>query len=267
MTLGLTHDALRVAYLAGQVEWPEIDGLSLEDFCQHLQRLGTCSNDLERHGSDIFLALACGRGDPEAIRALSSRHLQTLDDYLARSGFDGDTRQDILQQALMHLCTGESPRILTYAGRAALASWLRVAVHRFALQMVRQNGNVAARELSLDALVGPDVDVETRVTIEEARPRFQLAMQQALTDLDDRERTLLRLCFLDGLSIDAIGAMYGVHRATAARWLQNIRRQLFVRVQSTLQSELGLRDSEFESLAFLIQTGIHLSLRRVLGAA
>lgn len=265
--MGHTQDAVRLAYLTSQLEYPEIERVSLEDFARHLQDLATPASDLERHASDVFLALACGKGDPEAVRALSSRYFQTLHEYLARSGFDEATRDDVLQQAMLHLCAGESPRILSYAGRAALGSWLRVAVHRFALQVARQAGNDATRDGALGALIGSDVDLETRVTIEEARPQFQLAMQQALTGLEERERTLLRLCFLDGLSIDAIGAMYGVHRATAARWLQSIRRQLFVRVQVSLQAELGLRESEFESLAFLIQSGIHLSLRRVLGAA
>jgi RNA polymerase sigma-70 factor (ECF subfamily) len=265
--LGLTQDVVRVAYLTGQLEYPGLERTSLEDFAKHLEHLETSAADLERHAADIFLALACGRGDPVAVRTLSSRYLQTLDEYLMRSCFDSATRQDVLQQAMMHLCAGESPRILTYAGRAALGSWLRVAVHRFALQLARQVGSDATSEQALGDLIGSEVDLETRVTVEEARPRFQLAMQRALGELDDRARTLLRLCFLDGLSIDAIGAMYGVHRATAARWLQSIRRQLFAHVRSSLQAELGLRDSEFESLAFLIQSGIQLSLRRVLGAA
>ncbi|HEY5958458.1 MAG TPA: sigma-70 family RNA polymerase sigma factor [Polyangiaceae bacterium] len=260
-------DASRRAYLTGQLEWPEIHPPSLDAFDRHLRSLQLTALDLERHAADVFLALACGQGDPEALLALSTRYFPPIDGYLVRSGFDRTTCKDVFQQALLHLCTGEAPRILTYGGRASLASWLRIAVHRFALQLVRQSDAHVANDLSIEMLTAGDIDVESRVTIEKARPRFELALQRALTELGDRERTLLRLCFLDGLSIDDIGTLYRVHRATAARWIQSIRQDLFERVQASLQLELGLRNSEFKSLAILLQSGIHLSLRRVLGIA
>jgi RNA polymerase sigma-70 factor (ECF subfamily) len=50
-------------------------------------------------------------------------------------------------------------------------------------------------------------------------PPLQAAFEQALADLGDRDRTALRMHLVDGLSIDQIGKIFGVHRSTAARWL------------------------------------------------
>ena len=41
---------------------------------------------------------------------------------------------------------------------------------------------------------------------------------EAFAALESRERNLLRYALGDGLSVDAIGTLYRVHRATAARW-------------------------------------------------
>lgn len=257
------------SYIAGQFEWPELTHVSFQDFASHVEALRMTSDNVERNGADVYLALACGKAHPRALEMLQRKYFPALDDYLARMGFEAVTRQDVFQQVVLHLCTGDSPRILTYAGRAALGSWLRVATFRCAVNMANVGGIpwTAEREVTLSQLVSPDIDPETQATIEKARPLFQSALQRVMTELKDRDKTLLRLCFLDGLSIDGIGTLYGVHRATAARWICEIRRRIFQGVESVLVGEFGLRASEFHSLAFLVRSEIQLSLDRVLGAA
>ena len=262
-------DIIQRSYLAGQLKWPELANLTFEDFARHVQVLQVSEFNLERHGEELYLALACGMSDPEGIRVLQGTFFPTLDEYLTRSGFDAPARQDVFQQLLLHLCSGEEPRILTYAGRAALGSWLRVATHRFALNLGHRDQLHAKREfdVTLNQLVSPAVNPEIQGTIDQARPLFQKALQKVMDTLKDRDRTLLRLCYLDGLSIDGIGTLYGVHRATAARWICDIRSSILKEIKSTLIQDFGLRASEFESLAFLVHSNLHLSLRRVLGAA
>src|SRR5262249_43055522 len=52
---------------------------------------------------------------------------------------------------------------------------------------------------------------------------FRAALSEAIAGLASRERNLLRHGFADALSIDQIGALYGVHRSTAARWIHAAR--------------------------------------------
>jgi RNA polymerase sigma-70 factor (ECF subfamily) len=229
--------------------------------------LETSERDLERHGADLYLALACGMADPEALRMLERSFFPCLDEYLARSGFDAAARQDVFQQVLLHLCAGPSPRILTYAGRAALGSWLRVTVLRFALNLRCATPRRHASDVGLELLFAEGADPERQIAVQKARPLFQMALEGAIGNLADRDRTLLRLCFWDGLTIDIIGGMYGVHRATAARWIADIRRRILQDVQSFVARDSGLHASEFDSLARLVRSELHLSLGRAFGAA
>lgn len=263
------RDVIEKAYAAGRWDWPDFKRPQLSDYACHVQELRTSAKDLERYGSDLYLALGSGMGDPQALRALREKHFPALEDVMARSGFGEVERQDVLQQTMLYLCAGEAPRMLTYAARASLASWLRITTLRFAINMRPRKGpgQVGSSDLALERAVVNEHDPELQVAIEHARPAFQTALQASIGALPERDKTLLRLCFLDGLTIDAIGSMYGVHRATAARWISEIRRGILSDVRSKLSRELGLGASEFESLAFLIRSQLQLSLIRVFGAA
>jgi len=262
-------DTIQRSYRSGQLRWPKFANLTLESFVRHVQTLQVTESDLDLHGEELYLALACGMTDPAAVRTLQNCYFPALDEYLTRSGFDGPFRQDVFQQLLLHLCAGDSPRILTYAGRAALTSWLRVATHRFALNLGQSSQLQGKRvsEVTLSHLMSPDINPEIQGAIDKAKPLFQAALRKAMDELKDRDRTLLRLCYLDGLSIDGIGTLYGVHRATAARWICDIRNNILEEVKSSLVEDFGLHASEFESLAFLVHSELQLSLMRVLGAA
>ena len=48
------------------------------------------------------------------------------------------------------------------------------------------------------------------------------AFAKAIAGLDARERGLLRLHVVHGLSATAIAGVFGVHRATAKRWLAEL---------------------------------------------
>jgi len=262
-------DYIEVAYLTGKSEWPGLIGPTLQQYRDHVRRLQTLRSDLERHAGDLYLALACGVAGTEALRALERHYFPSLGAPLKRLGFDEGTCGEVIQQVMVHLCTGPHPRILTYAGRASLASWLRVTTLRFGIQLAARTRACFAlgSELSLDALVPAETNPEIAMAIERARPQFQTALRTTLDALPERDRTLLRLCFLDGLTIDRIGSMYGVHRATAARWIAGIRKRILESVRAIVMRDSGLGASEFESLALLVRSELQVSLRRVLGTA
>ncbi len=256
------------AFAAGRWQWPELRKPAWAEFSQHVVRVKPTAKELEHHGADLYLALGCGLGDARAVCLLQSRYFPALQTTLARSGFDSTVREDVLQQTLLHLCAGENPRLLTYAAKATLASWLTVATVRFALNMrPRKERTFGGTPLELERLVGAEDSPEIQLAVEKARPAFQAALQNAIGALPERDRTLLRLYFLDRLTIDDMGSMYGVHRATAARWISEIRKGILHQIQSRLSRELGLGSSEFDSLAFLIRSQLQLSLIRVFGAA
>ncbi len=80
--------------------------------------------------------------------------------------------------------------------------------------------------------------------------------------LSPGERNLLRQHFSDGLTVDEIGALHGVHRATAARRVAKARSQLFAGTRRTLMDNLGLNRSELDSVMRMIESNVHVSVQR-----
>lgn len=58
------------------------------------------------------------------------------------------------------------------------------------------------------------------------------------------------------MSLDEMARVWAVHRATIARWLQAARRGLLVSVREGLQLEVGLSESEVDSVINLIRSGV-----------
>ena len=67
------------------------------------------------------------------------------------------------------------------------------------------------------------------------------------------------MSYLEGASIDALGALYKVHRATAARWLGRAREQLLSNTRGALSEQLGLADDELSSVMRLIHSRLEVS--------
>lgn len=70
------------------------------------------------------------------------------------------------------------------------------------------------------------------------------SFQCAVTARSDKDRTVLRLHVIDGLSIDVIGVVYDVHRATVALWLVRIRDELHDRTRRELMARVRIADAE-----------------------
>ena len=98
------------------------------------------------------------------------------------------------------------------------------------------------------------------------RPRMiKEAFTATLASLTTDERNVIRMHYLDGLSIDDIGTAYGVHRATAARWIQNARARILEETERRLRDRLHGTPSEIASVIGLVQGAFEASVSRLLG--
>jgi RNA polymerase sigma-70 factor (ECF subfamily) len=97
------------------------------------------------------------------------------------------------------------------------------------------------------------------------RARYGSALQEALSRaiarLSVQERNVLRMHVVGSCTIDQIGRAYGVHRATAARWLERTR----AKIHRAAHGELCVRypevtESQFQSLARALGADLELSL-------
>ena len=98
----------------------------------------------------------------------------------------------------------------------------------------------------------------------EYRGEFAGALREAISDLSTEDRMLLRQQIVDRLSIDEVGAAFGVHRATAARWLARARASLVAATHVRLADRLNLPVDQIESVIRLVSSQLDASVVRML---
>lgn len=222
------------------------------------------------HAADLALACASLRGDRAALQSLEDRYLCRLAGELRRSGLPADVIEDGLQACRERLLVGSparAPRLADYNGTSPLWSWLRVVALREALQILRKGRRETSLPAAILDVVAPESDPELACLKQTLRAAFRDAFARAVASLSAQERSVLRQHFVYGLTIDQIGALHEVHRATAARWLQRIRDLLLVRTREDLIGRLRLSDTEFEGVLSLVRSQLDLSSHRHLGAS
>jgi RNA polymerase sigma-70 factor (ECF subfamily) len=171
----------------------------------------------------------------------------------------------LAEKLLVAGADGRVPAIADYGGRAPLSAWLRVAAIRAALNLRRGKANQVEpdHDRELAGLAGAD-DVALDAIRARYRPAFEAALARALAELPVRDRTLLRLRWIEGVGLEQLATMYGVHRATVTRWLADCRAQLAERARAILADELGATSRELDSLAELVRSQLHISVVRLL---
>jgi len=91
-----------------------------------------------------------------------------------------------------------------------------------------------------------------------------LPIEDAAAGMSARDRALLRLHLVERASIDDVAAVYRVHRATAARWIQTARETLTSHTRKNFLAGADLDTHDEAGLASLVESQLTLSLSRIL---
>jgi len=204
-------------------------------------------------------------GSASAIAVFEARYAPEITGALRRS-FDLGLAQDAelrMRERLFLVEDSEAQRLASYSGRGDLRTWLRAAAVRMAIDVMRARREVPVTPQSL-ADIGDLADPMLASLKQRYRDEFRDAFGEAARALTDRERTLLRYRFLDGLSIDEIGTLYRVHRATVARWIATIREGLFEATRVGLMARLRISDTEADSVLRLIDSHLDISIETIM---
>jgi RNA polymerase sigma-70 factor (ECF subfamily) len=220
------------------------------------------------HVSDLYLACACAQGLPAAHVALDSRLLSKVDAAVTRLTGPGDAVAEVrqlLRERLLSSEDGKPPRIISYQGTGPLVAWLRAAAVRTALNSRRSARRRAhAEEEALAEGPMASGDLELDYLRQRHRADFQTALAEALAALPSRERTVLRLHFVEGLSLERIGAMYQTHKSTVSRWLARAREDVLIDVRRRLAEQLQLSSEELQSLLRAMRSQLDASISSLL---
>lgn len=235
---------------------------------RHLASFPDLADALTRvRTADLYLALAAAQGNSAAVAMLK----KTFEPDLAKTLHQhrADVREEIIQDLWTRVLTvapGQSEaRIAGYAGVGPLGAWLAATATRLALNRVTASRD----ETSLDEAVLNDSDpsleaLDLQLARAQFRDRFREAFGAALAMLAPDERNLLRLHYLDGLSIDVLATMQAMHRSTVARRLARLRQALSEQTRTLLRTTFQISADTFESLAKFIDSKFEVSLNEAL---
>jgi RNA polymerase sigma-70 factor (ECF subfamily) len=257
--------------LAARKQWPA-EWLTDESFATYLgERLPADGDPLaalrEMRAEDLYLAAACSKSLPAALSELDQQYFGRLDETLRRldssPGFISEVKQ-LLRQKLFLDQEGMTRKIGEFSGRGPLLSWLRAAATRIGLTLHKREERQVPLDDAGEDLELPGADPELDYLKAHYRSEFKAAFQAAMETLSDHELSVLRLNLLDGLNIDKIGAIYGTHRSTVARWIARSRERLLSETRGALAGRLQVSQDELESVMALVGSQLDVSIYRFL---
>lgn len=217
------------------------------------------------HREDLAWARELAAGDAEALARYERELVPMIATHLRRRGMPNERIDDVQQALRMRLLVGRGdgagPAINRYEGRGRLRTWVLVVALREAIRSRQRNKReVPLEDAVLVALAEPTERESSIAEKAQYRTAFRDAFRAALVALEPRDRNLLRMHVLDELSIDQIAKVHGVHRSTAARWVERARERVSRSVRRDLMERLRVDPFELDDLLGWIQSRIDVSL-------
>ncbi len=218
---------------------------------------------------DLWLAVACTRGDPFALRAFDAVCVDAVTAAgrrLRASDSDIDELAQVVRHHLLVPRDGHPARLSQYGGRGRLGRWIRATAARLHLNALRARKAAPAVGDApvLDGIASPGVDPELAHLKARYRRTVAVAFGEAMASLSARDRNLLRYFYIDGLRLDQLAALHKTSRATAHRWLVRAREAAAAATEAALRSTIDASAGELASIRRLVMSDLGVSLRALL---
>jgi RNA polymerase sigma-70 factor (ECF subfamily) len=210
---------------------------------------------------EVLLAAACADGDERAIEAFDDLFLRPAAEALVRSGQERSETDEALQILRERLFV-VGVKIRDFSGRGSLAAWTRVSLARQLTSLQRSAGRGVPLGDAAEKL--PVIDPELAVMRRRYGETFRAAFEDAFRRLAPDQRSVLRLHFVDGLSLDRIAPILQVSRATVGRRVLEAKTALLHIILALLGERLQATPSEIESLLAVVRSGLYPSLSGLL---
>jgi RNA polymerase sigma-70 factor (ECF subfamily) len=221
---------------------------------------------------DLYLACACVRGVDGALERferLYGDEIARIAKRFERRGLPADDLIQLLRAKLFTTPGPEGrPRIATYTGQGFLQNWVRVTATRTFIDCCRVHDEppeVPIRSELVAVLPEPKGDPELALLKREHVRHFKASFAEAVAALDSADRLLLRQHLVERLTIDQLGALYHLHRASAARRIAKARDALLLATRIALARRLGVPPERLASVLELVASRLEASIERLLG--
>jgi len=168
-----------------------------------------------------LLVLRCREGDPAALDALIERWQEPLWRYALRLTGAEDAAWDVWQES----CLVIARDIGKLEAEGAFGVWAYRIVGHKSRDWLRQHVRRRERERRYAE--------QTQLDEADAPPFANADVREALGELADADRTLLRLRFEDGFGMDELSQMLGVPAGTVKSRLYSAKQRLRALMENT----------------------------------
>ncbi|HEY0193645.1 MAG TPA: sigma-70 family RNA polymerase sigma factor [Kofleriaceae bacterium] len=250
---------LHRSYDEARAAWPGVE-VTFNVFAARLGSAGEL-----RHASDLYLACACADADPLALAEFDRLFLRSVRDAVARIDRSHDFLSEVQQILRERLLVGGDAKIREYRGGGALASWIRTAAVRTALNLRRRSQQELKRgaaAASFDQILDPEV----AMLRQRYMPEIDGALRRSIAALEPKERLLLHFYYVDGLTLSKIAGLERVGTSTIFRRLTAATQAVLSSLRHELSDKLQLGANSLDSLLRHVRDDIDLSLSQVLGS-
>ena len=262
---------LAALYARGCAAHPGLEVTETE-FGRSLARAGAAAGRERRAAledlaiEDFYLACACVGHAVGAAVAFETRFRKVVRRAVARVLAAHDERDEAEQRVRQHLLVGDTgapPAIGKYLGYGPLENWVSVVAIRVAISLGRAESS--ERRLRGKAIAeATGIDPERLIIREEVRLELETAVKDALAALADRERLILRLFLVSGMTLDAISRSMGVSRQVVSRSLAKSREGLLVDVNRSLKKRLKVSQGDLTSIIRFVASQLDVNISRLL---
>lgn len=254
-------EAVAALWARGRESWPALalDGARFADWL--LPRLEPGQDPSRLMAADLYLAAACLLDVPGAAAAFVERYHAESERHARRVAGDteaAELAQDVAVRVLLPGPDGSPPRLSQYTGRGPLGVWLRMTLVRRALNTTRTSG----RHMPLED--APELarshDVERSVVRRRYRKEMGEIFREAAALMTRDERTLLRLHYLDGVTLDELATLYRTSRSTVHRRVEAARAAVMSQISALTAARLGIAPDDRASLIRVFQSDLRETL-------
>jgi RNA polymerase sigma-70 factor (ECF subfamily) len=257
------------ALAAGRRVFPEL-ALASETLSDYLSHRLSSENVAvsDEILADLYLACAGLAQTPGAIEVFTRAHLSRV--HLLTRSYDRSLAfaDEVAQLVRTKLFVGEDdgpPKIAQYRGDGPLGAWVKVVVVRVAQRLAsgRERDERSVDETLTEALTSSN-DGEVLLLRAELREAFKSAFRQAVRELPQRFRLVLRLNVVRRVSTTAIAKLNNVDQSTVSRWIIEARGMLRLATHKALAESLKLSQAEVESVLTSIDSKVEINLSQLL---
>ncbi len=218
---------------------------------------------------DLWVVFGAVSGNRDAWRVLDSHYFAESVRVLGRLKLSRDKLDEVSQHTRVRLFS-PGPRgvakLRQYRARGALGAWLKMVVTRDAIDMLSKK-KVELPAFSDDfwsAIPASQDDNEMALLRREYGAQLKRTVEAVVEEMPDDARSMLRYHLVEGLTIDDIAVIVGIHRATVARRIGRARDAMARATRERMREHLQMTASQLTSVMRLIDTQIELSLYRLL---